>query len=98
MQGPLRCFGLRDIANNSGNANDPTLLVLDRTKCQRYFNQTAIIAMALRLEANQSFACQNAPKRSVILFQAFRRNDGGCNRFSNNLFCGISVNSLRAPV
>src|SRR5207302_8201493 len=81
-QRPLRCFGLGDIAYNSGDTDDLTLLVLDGTKCQRYFNQPAIIAVTLRLEPNLSFTCQDAPKRSVVLFHSFWRNNGGCYRFS----------------
>src|SRR5438270_13969898 len=98
MQRPLRRFGLGDIADNSGNADDRTVLVLDWTKCQSYFNQIAVIAVALRLEPNERLSCQDASKSSVILFHSFRRNNGGCHRFSDNLFSGISINSLGPSV
>ena len=98
MQRLPRCFGLGNIANNSGNSDDFSMLVLDWTICQRNINLEAISAPSLRFKSDQGLSRQDAREEFLIFSLAFRRNDGGEHRFSQNLFSGKTVNGFSPTV
>src|SRR4029077_2358966 len=61
-QGPLRRFGLSDIAHNSGNSNDRALGVLDWRISQGYLNAFSVFAEANALELRNRLAFENSGK------------------------------------